>query len=61
MHDDDVTKIQEVTQSLQQASHALSQQAQAAASPQDNAEPVDSDDNEKPDDEDVVEGEFTEA
>ena len=61
MQDDDVTKIQEVTQSLQQASHALSQQAQAAASPQDNAEPVDSDDNEKPDDEDVVEGEFTEA
>ena len=61
MQDDDVTKIQELPQSLQQASHALSQQAQAAASTQDNAEPVDSDDNEKPDDEDVVEGEFTEA
>ena len=61
MQDDDVTKIQELTQSLQQASHALSQQAQAAASTQDNAEPVDSDDNEKPDGEDVVEGEFTEA
>ena len=48
-----------MTQSVQQASHALSQQA--AASAQDSSDSGDSADNDKPDDEDVVEGEFTEA
>ena len=59
MQDEDVAKIQELTQSVQQASHALSQQA--AASAQDSSDSGDSDANDKPDDEDVVEGEFTEA
>ena len=59
MQDDDVVKIQDLTQSLQQASHALSQQA--AASAQDSSDSGDSDANDKPDDQDVVEGEFTEA
>ena len=57
---EDVAKIQELTQTLQQAAHALSQQA--AASTQDTStDSVDSTENDKPDDEDVVEGEFTEA
>jgi molecular chaperone DnaK len=59
MQDDDVAKIQDLTQSLQQASHALSQQAAATA--QDSSDSGDSADNDKSDDEDVVEGEFTEA
>jgi molecular chaperone DnaK len=59
MQGEDVAKIQELTQTLQQASHALSQQA--AASTQDNADSNDSPENDKPDEEDVVEGEFTEA
>ena len=59
MQDEDVAKIQELTQSVQQASHALSQQA--AASAQDSSDSGDTADSDKPDDEDVVEGEFTEA
>jgi molecular chaperone DnaK len=62
MQGEDFAKIQELTQTLQQASHALSQQA--AASTQDNADSNDSPENDKPDEpdeEDVVEGEFTEA
>ncbi len=59
MQEEDVAKIQELTQTLQQAAHALSQQA--AASTQDSTDSVDSTENGKPDDEDVVEGEFTEA
>ena len=63
MQGEDVAKIQELTQTLQQASHALSQQA--AASTQDNTNSNDDSndppENDKPDEEDVVEGEFTEA
>ncbi len=56
---EDINKIKEISQTLQQASHTLSQQA--AANAQENATSNDDSENDKPDDEDVVEGEFTEA
>ena len=56
---EDINKIKEISQTLQQASHTLGQQA--AANAQENATSNDDSENDKPDDEDVVEGEFTEA
>jgi len=56
---EDINKIKEISQTLQQASHTLGQQA--AANAQENATSNDDSESDKPDDEDVVEGEFTEA
>jgi molecular chaperone DnaK len=59
---EDLQHIREVTQQLEQATHALAQQAEASA--QEGASPMDSEgesDDTNSNEEDVVEGEFTEA
>jgi len=58
---EDTNHLREITQALQQATYALSQQAAAGAQQEDASNGDETAEGAAPDDEDVVEGEFTEA
>ena len=58
---EDVNNLRELTQALQQATYALSQQAAAGTQQEDASNGGGAAEDTAPDDEEVVEGEFTEA